>query len=481
MAISNGSDHENGENSIAPSLQTEGAAVEVMDTIMVRPTKPTCRHLMYMSGVDQILAAAGPSRTILFYRGQVDSTAAVKRLEHAIASVLVPYYPMAGRLARDENGRIAIDCNDEGVQIIHARCDLSITDLQGKGFAIQPYFRQLVPMDHLQSSDSSDDALASFQVTAFKDGITLGIAVAHSVADGVAMWNFIKAVSETSRSQPLSIYPLHARYLLKPSVFIPHTVFLSPDSEEGTKTAKVAPYNGCEEPRRESNTNREVLQQRVIHFSREMLDILKKECLNTISNTKAGDFVTSFQALGAYLWKRLAMAQNLDGETGVDFRVAMDVRSRMIPPLTLAFFGNAVVGVPTPSTAGELVTESLGATCARIRRSINQVDDDYIKRALIDRENKDLRKIALSNVQVLTLRNGTGFHVFEAAEFGWGQPEAVRPPFEHREGEMTLYPGKEAKSIDVIVALSEATCKNFFSENLYPNDPLQNSPLLLPA
>ncbi|KAH7437117.1 hypothetical protein KP509_05G057100 [Ceratopteris richardii] len=451
MAISDGSDRENGENSIAPALQTEGAAVEVMDTIMVRPKKPTSRHLMYMSGVDQILAAAWPNRTILFYRGQIDSTAVVKRLEHAIASVLVSYYPMAGRLARDENGRLVVDCNDEGVQLIHARCDLSITDLQGKGFAIQPHFRQLVPMDHLQSSDSSDDPLACFQVTAFKDGITLGVAVAHSVADGAATWSFIKAVSQTSR-----------------------------DAKEEMKAAKGAPYNGCEEPIRVSNANLEVLQQRVIHFSREMLDILKKECLNTISNAKPGDFVSSFQALGAYLWKRLVMAQNLDEETGVDFRVAMDVRNRMIPPLTPGFFGNAVVGVPTPSTAGELVTESLGNTCVRIRRSINQVDDDYIKRALIDRENKDLRKIALSKVQVVTLRNGTGFHVYEAGDFGWGQPEAVRPPVEYREGEITLYPGKEAKSIDVIVALSEATCKNFFSENIYPNDPIQNFPLHLP-
>lgn len=435
---------------------------------LVKPAKPTVRHTMYLSGVDHMIRLVRPSRTILFYRSCKDPADAHEALRQGLASTLVAFYPMAGRLLLQEDGRLAIDCNDEGVHLILAHSHLPFAELERDNFHIRPLFRQLVPLDGSETSIIMDDAFASIQVTTFLGGFTVGIAISHLVADGHSVWTFIRAIAEACRGDPPSISPLHARILLKPEVFMMGTSF--PD--EDVAKSNAAPYSGCTVAVRASNVAPEVLEQKVIIFSKEMLETLKRIC---VSSAAAGSYVSTYQALAAYLWKRLTMAQRLDEEASVDFRVSMDVRNRMIPPLTLAYFGNAVVGVPTPTTAGELTNESLGDTAARIRQSIHQVNDIYIKKAFIAREKVNLANLGLSSVQLTVIRNATGFPVYEAGNFGWGEPDAVRPPWDWREGDFTWYPGKNPESIEVCVSLTHATCTNFFSPHLYPNDPLFGS------
>ena len=50
-------------------------------------------------------------------------------LKEALSKTLVPFYPMAGRLGSDENGRLDIICNAEGVLLIEAETTSTIDDL----------------------------------------------------------------------------------------------------------------------------------------------------------------------------------------------------------------------------------------------------------------------------------------------------------------------------------------------------------------
>lgn len=50
-------------------------------------------------------------------------------LKEALSKVLVPFYPMAGRLGRDQKGRIEIKCNGEGVLFVEAETSHVIDDL----------------------------------------------------------------------------------------------------------------------------------------------------------------------------------------------------------------------------------------------------------------------------------------------------------------------------------------------------------------
>ncbi|KAH7331265.1 hypothetical protein KP509_20G023300 [Ceratopteris richardii] len=444
--------------------------LELLQTSLVKPIKPTKRHIMYLSGVDNMLGYLPPNRTILFYREEKTSSSAVADLQIALSSLLVSYYPLAGRIILGDDGRHALDCNDEGVELTEARCDMEFAELQRDNFNMHPVFRRLVPMDDATVSNHPHDPIVSIQVTGFRGGLTVGFAVLHSVGDGYSVWNFIKALSEVCRDQPLSLHPLHARMLLKPEVFKNGAIFTK---EECRSADEDVPQLGVQLSSEEQDNNIEPLKQVVIHFSSTMLSVLRKLGVPQGSDSEPGILVS---ILGAYLWRRLVIAQRLGEKSTTEFRVSMDIRSRMIPPLTPSFFGNAVVGFPLTLTVGELINGDLSQLASSIRCKLKEAEDDHIKELLIARHDFHLSKYQPTRRKVI-VRNASRFPVYDAGDFGWGKPETVRPPWEEMEGHMTWYPGKEPKSIDVIVAMAESTYTNFFSTDLYVGDPLSSFPL----
>ena len=83
-------------------------------------------------------------------------------LKEALSKALVPFYPMAGRLKRDEDGRIEIDCNGNGVLFVEAVTDANIDDFGD--FAPTMELKRLLPaVDY--SGDISSYALLVLQVT----------------------------------------------------------------------------------------------------------------------------------------------------------------------------------------------------------------------------------------------------------------------------------------------------------------------------
>lgn len=50
-------------------------------------------------------------------------------MNESLSNVHVSFYPMAGRLGWDENGRIEIQCNEEGVVFLEAETSCAIDDL----------------------------------------------------------------------------------------------------------------------------------------------------------------------------------------------------------------------------------------------------------------------------------------------------------------------------------------------------------------
>ena len=60
-----------------------------------------------------------------------------------MTKVLVAFYPVAGRLGRDENDRIQIYCNSKGVLFIEAEAECAIGEL-GEYFMLNAQISQLV-------------------------------------------------------------------------------------------------------------------------------------------------------------------------------------------------------------------------------------------------------------------------------------------------------------------------------------------------
>ncbi|KAF4391198.1 hypothetical protein G4B88_016508 [Cannabis sativa] len=107
--------------------------IEVKKTTMVKPAAATPRHVLWNSNVDQLVPRFLHVSTVYFYKPKqthhhnfFDSNI----LKEALSKVLVPFYPVAGRLVASstESGRVDIDCNGEGVLFVEAETNSLVDD-----------------------------------------------------------------------------------------------------------------------------------------------------------------------------------------------------------------------------------------------------------------------------------------------------------------------------------------------------------------
>ncbi|VAI17962.1 unnamed protein product [Triticum turgidum subsp. durum] len=128
--------------------------VEVVDTTLVAPSEPTPRHTLWLSNLD--LAVPKTHTPLVYYypapppAGDGDGDGekeegffAPERLREALARALVPFYPLAGRMATGPEGRLEIDCNGEGALFVVARADFT-GDEMFRDFEPSPEARRLL-------------------------------------------------------------------------------------------------------------------------------------------------------------------------------------------------------------------------------------------------------------------------------------------------------------------------------------------------
>ncbi|KAJ6326165.1 hypothetical protein OIU78_013294 [Salix suchowensis] len=110
---------------------------------MVRPAEETPQGGLWNSNVDLVVPRFH-TPSVYFYRPTGASNFFdAKVLKEALSKALVPFYPMAGRLRRDEDGRIEIDCNGEGVLFVEAETASVVADFGD--FSPTLELKQLIP------------------------------------------------------------------------------------------------------------------------------------------------------------------------------------------------------------------------------------------------------------------------------------------------------------------------------------------------
>ena len=105
--------------------------VQVVESCFVTPAKDTPRKALRLSPLDLLmLANRGYTPLVHFYRRRcsVDDFFDVAKLKTALGKALVPFYPMAGRLRVDANGRLEIHCNSKGMLFLVASSHLTMDD-----------------------------------------------------------------------------------------------------------------------------------------------------------------------------------------------------------------------------------------------------------------------------------------------------------------------------------------------------------------
>ncbi|XP_022760547.1 omega-hydroxypalmitate O-feruloyl transferase-like [Durio zibethinus] len=347
---------------------------------LVSPKNPMPVETIFLSNIDQ--AVTFPVETVFFFEvpdqdeissSTLDISLTVKQ---AVADVLlVPYYFMAGRLSfNHQTNRLQLLCNNAGVLFVSATSRLRLKDL-GNLSLPNSTFHHFVHRPGLYKS-LDETALFTIQVTRFAcGGFSIGFVTNHAILDGKSASEMFENLASICRGEGLQtevIYndrtclkarnPLMIRY--------PHKEYIKLKKTSSLASCFTAPEQSSPSPLIFSN----IYTHKLFSFTPEMIFTLKK---------KAKTRCSSFEALVAHIWRARSKAifTNLDDFSAVLF--AVDIRSKISPPLPNGFAGNAVVTAFANAKVVDLVEKPFSFYVEKIKEARASITDEYV-RSVID-------------------------------------------------------------------------------------------------
>ncbi|XP_065042107.1 putrescine hydroxycinnamoyltransferase 1-like [Musa acuminata AAA Group] len=380
--------------------------METIESGMVVPAEETPTHSIWLSNLD-LLVSRSHTPTVYFYppsaaRPIGGFSFAVEALKAALAKVLVPFYPLAGRLGLDSSGRVEIQCTGEGALFMVARSASAMDDVLDDFGPSDTIRQMLVPS---VESGNAPCPLVMVQVILFKcGGVCLGVAVHHTAADGLGALHFVNSWSDIARGSNVSAPPSLDRTLLRarspPTVLFDYVEYI-------------------QKPAAKPSTGKAPFDTAILKLSKEQLHLLKGS-----GGGKKG--LSTFKAVTAHVWRSACKARKLGGDQETRLYMTADARTRVKPPLPAGFVGNGIFRTSAVAKAGEILSNSLEFGADKINDATVRLNDDYI-RSLIDylelqRDVRGLQKglwvIPGTDLWVISW---LGLPIYEA-DFGWGKP-----------------------------------------------------------
>ncbi|KAL3533054.1 hypothetical protein ACH5RR_006575 [Cinchona calisaya] len=431
-------------------MGSEKMKITIKESTLVHPAQPTPTKRLRNSNLD-LLVAKIHILTVYFYKPNGSTNFFDSRvLKEALSNVLVSFYPMAGRLARDEEGRIEINCNSEGVLFVEAETDSSVDDFGD--FTPSLELRRLIPtVDY--SGDISSYPLVIFQVTRFKcGGVALGAGVQHNLSDGVSSLHFINTWSDTARGLSIAVPPFIDRTLIRaqdpPMPVYEHIEYYPPPTlKSDSRILKSGP--------KRSTTA-------ILKLAPEQLGLLK---------AKSNNEGSTYEILAAHIWRITCKARGLTDDQATKLYIATDGRSRLCPPLPPGYLGNVVFTATPIAESGDLQSEPLTNSAKRIHNALTKMDNDYLRSALDYLEiQPDLAALVRGPQYFaspnLNINSWTRLPVHDA-DFGWGRPIHMGPASILYEGTVYILPSPSKDRTFSLAVCLDADHMPLFQKFLY--------------
>eukprot|EP00249_Psilotum_nudum_P019409 c27240_g1_i1 orf=429-1781(-) len=406
--------------------------ITVKNAAMVRPATDTPKEVLWNSNIDLVIPSIH-TPSVYFYRSQNGHSSFFSWdiLKEALSKALVPFYPMAGRLQRDKDGRIEINCNGEGVLLVEAGIDALIQDFGD--FAPTIALRQLVPAVSY-TEDISSYPLLVVQVTFFKcGGVALGVGMQHHVADGMSGLHFINSWADVARGFDINVIPFIDRKLLaarnSPTPRFHHIEYQPPPvliAEKCSSDGFGGLHNG-EANGSAIDGGRQQVSPGIFRLTKMQLEMLKREAVDP--ETKAA--YSTYETLAAHVWRCVCKARNLCEEQESKLYIATDGRSRLNPPLPEGYFGNVIFTATPMAFSGDLVSKPLYYAANQIRKALARMDNEYLRSAVDYLQlQPDLRKLVRGahtfKSPNLGITSWVRLPIYDA-DFGWGRPIFMGP------------------------------------------------------
>ncbi|KAL1337929.1 hypothetical protein HN51_032608 [Arachis hypogaea] len=376
---------------------------------------------LYLSNLDDMIGARVFTPTVYFYQQTTTNSCAnsqkpiVKTLQDALADVLVPYYPLSGRLRETSNGKLEVFFGpSQGALMVQAHSDVALSEL-GDLTAPNPTWEPLIfKFPNEEPYKVLDMPLVIAQITIFRcGGFSLGLRLCHCICDGLGAMQFLGAWAATAKARTLvtNPRPIWDREVFKPRdpphIQFPHMEFRK--IQEGSNLTmslwETKPLQKC------------------YRITREFQNLIK-----SLAMPRDGYGCTTFDAMAAHVWRSWVNALDVRPLT-YDLRLTFSVNARQKlrnPPLKEGFYGNVVCVPCTTSKVSELVNpERLSETTRLVREARLSVSEEYL-RSTVDFVDLERPK-QLEFGGKLTITQWTRFSIYKCADFGWGRPLYAGP------------------------------------------------------
>lgn len=397
-----------------PHLQIPLHIHQLIRVLPSGPIPASVGDSLYLSNLDDIVGARVFTPTIYFYPSKPSSRPVIETLRQALANVLVPYYPLSGRIRETSNGKLEVFFGQEqGALIVEARSDMALDDL-GDLTVPNPAWAPLIyKFPSEEPYKILDMPLVIAQLTLFKcGGFSLGLRLCHCICDGFGAMQFLNAWAATAKAGKLvaNPYPCWDREFFLPRhppiIKHPHVEYMRIDEGSSLTMSlwQAKPAQKCYRITKEFQAKLKQVAQPDDNFP-----------------------CTTFDAMAAHIWRSWVKALDVK-PLNYKLRLTFSVNARQKlqnPPLKEGFYGNVVCVACVMSSVNELVNGQLKYTTRLVREARIGVTEEYL-RSTIDLVEVD-RPTRLEFGGKLTITQWTRFSIYECSDFGWGRPVFAGP------------------------------------------------------
>ncbi|KAG5239987.1 hypothetical protein OIU77_012443 [Salix suchowensis] len=390
-------------------------SVHVKEVIVIKPSEPTPSRVLSLSALDSQLFLRFTVEYLFVFKARpgLDQSVITARVKAALAKILVPYYPLAGRVrAKLDGSSLEVVCRAQGAVFIEAVSDHTINDFD-KAPRYVTQWRKLLSLSVTDVLKGAPPLV--LQITWLRGGdATLGVGFNHSVCDGIGTAEFLNSFAELAtglnRVADLKPKPIWDRHLFDPT------------KSNRCYSAAHLGFNRvpdlCGFTSRFSN---ERLTPTSINVDKGWLNELKKLALST--STPIGLTYTSYEVLSAHVWRSWARALNLPSNQILKLLFSINIRNRVKPSVPSGYYGNAFVLGCAQTTAKDLAEKGLGYATMLIKRAIESVDNEYVRSVI---ESVSQSRACPDSVGVLIMSQWSRLGL-ERVDFGMGKPVHVGP------------------------------------------------------
>ncbi|CAA7039443.1 unnamed protein product [Microthlaspi erraticum] len=399
--------------------------VTINHKFRVHPSSPTPadqspHHTLYLSNLDDLIGARVFTPSVYFYRSTNNQpkngeSLVLKRLQDALTEVLVPYYPLSGRLREVGNGKLQVFFGEEqGALMVSANSLMALADLGDLTVPNPAWLPLIFQHPGEEAYKILEMPLLIAQVTFFTcGGFSLGIRLCHCMCDGFGAMQFLASWAATAKAGKLIAdpEPVWDREAFKPRnppmVKYQHLEYL-PIEERSNLTNSLwetKPLQKCYRISKE--------------FQCRVKNIAQKQDSSLVCST--------FDAMAAHIWRSWVKALDvkpLDYNLRLTFSVNVRTKLETLK-LRKGFYGNVVCLACAMSTVDSLMNDSVSMTTRLVKEARLRVTEDYLRSTVDYMEVKRPKKLEFGGKLMIT--QWTRFDMYETADFGWGKPVYAGP------------------------------------------------------